>query len=136
MPILVVDAANVMGSRPDGWWRDRAGAAQRLHASLASMRPRELAAETIVLVLEGAARAGHVEGREGRLRTVHASGSGDDTIVALACDLAAPDDGRVVTVVTADRELRRRVEAAGAQVRGPGWLLGQLGQPGSERTRR
>ena len=24
---LVVDVANVLGSRPDGWWRDRAGAA-------------------------------------------------------------------------------------------------------------
>ena len=28
---IVVDVANVMGSRPDGWWRDRPGAAVRLH---------------------------------------------------------------------------------------------------------
>ena len=34
MPVLVVDVANVMGSRPDGWWRDRAGAASRLMAAL------------------------------------------------------------------------------------------------------
>ena len=31
---IVVDVANVMGSRPDGWWRDRAGAAVRLHAEI------------------------------------------------------------------------------------------------------
>ncbi len=38
MPLtIVVDAANVMGSRPDGWWRDRAGAAQRLLAQIAGL---------------------------------------------------------------------------------------------------
>src|SRR4029077_2720210 len=34
---IVVDVANVMGSRPDGWWRDRAGAAVRLHAEIAQL---------------------------------------------------------------------------------------------------
>ena len=34
MRVLVVDAANVVGSRPDGWWKDRAGAARRLHERL------------------------------------------------------------------------------------------------------
>ena len=34
---IVVDVANVMGSRPDGWWRDRAGAAVRLHAEIARL---------------------------------------------------------------------------------------------------
>jgi len=34
---IVVDVANVMGSRPDGWWRDRAGAAVRLHADIATL---------------------------------------------------------------------------------------------------
>jgi 8-oxo-dGTP diphosphatase len=52
---------------------------------------------------------------------VEARGSGDDAIVAVARELP----GRRV-VVTADRELRRRSEAAGAAVVGPGWLLGQL----------
>jgi 8-oxo-dGTP diphosphatase len=34
---MVVDVANVMGSRPDGWWRDRAGAAVRLYSELAAL---------------------------------------------------------------------------------------------------
>ncbi len=32
--LIVVDAANVVGSRPDGWWRNRAGAARRLLVQL------------------------------------------------------------------------------------------------------
>ena len=64
--VLVVDAANVVGSRPDGWWKDRAGAARRLHERL-------LVADTsydeIVLVLEGAAKGGAKAGRDGHLLT-------------------------------------------------------------------
>ncbi|MGB7447512.1 MAG: hypothetical protein WA892_00115 [Ornithinimicrobium sp.] len=36
MQVLIVDAANVIGSSPDGWWRDRAGAARRLHDQLSA----------------------------------------------------------------------------------------------------
>jgi hypothetical protein len=37
---VIVDGANVVGSRPDGWWRDRAGAAVRLHDELAKLAAR------------------------------------------------------------------------------------------------
>lgn len=130
---IVVDVANVMGSRPDGWWRDRAGAAARLHARIARLaasnhvvlpdEPSD-AAPGFVLVLEGAARAAADRlppGEPGEVRVVQASGSGDDTIVAVVRELP----GRRV-VVTADRELRARCVAAGATVVGPGWLLGLL----------
>ena len=30
MTVLLVDVANTVGARPDGWWRDRAGATARL----------------------------------------------------------------------------------------------------------
>jgi 8-oxo-dGTP diphosphatase len=110
---VVVDGANVMGSRPDGWWRDRAGAAARLHAQLAKLDRQ------FVLVLEGAARAAKLEPAP-NVRVVLADGSGDDTIATLA------EPGTLV--VTADRELRRRCEQRGAEVAGPGWLLRQFGQ--------
>jgi 8-oxo-dGTP diphosphatase len=189
---IVVDVANVMGSRPDGWWRDRAGAAVRLHAQIARLAaggrvilpdgdhpPEEdpgsseadscssgaesgssgaesgssarsaANAPAFVFVLEGAARAavsrlpstrpgapdaagapaatmsdgaalaGPVQ--PGEVRVVEARGSGDDTIVAVVRELP----GRRV-VVTADRELRVRCAAAGAEILGPGWLLGLL----------
>jgi 8-oxo-dGTP diphosphatase len=153
---IVVDVANVMGSRPDGWWRDRAGAAVRLHAGIARLaasgrailrdepgdagepgEPGENGAEQasvpgFVMVLEGAAKAAAARlapaepdalqpGRPGEVRVVQAAGSGDDAIVAVVRQLS----GRRV-VVTADRELRERCVAAGAEIRGPGWLLGLL----------
>ncbi len=123
MEVLVVDAANVVGSRPDGWWRDRPGAARRLHDRISGAG---LPHDEVVLVLEGAARAGHPPGSEGRLRTVHAPGSGDDAIVEAAAASAVPDGGCTVLVVTADRGLRSRVEAVGATAVGPAWLLDRL----------
>ncbi|HEV2254682.1 MAG TPA: hypothetical protein VGS06_15950 [Streptosporangiaceae bacterium] len=120
-----MDVANVMGSRPDGWWRDRPGAAVRLHAELAALAargrpvlPDDTEPEAFVMVLEGATRAAAAR-ITGGVRVVQADGSGDDAIVALVRELS----GRRV-VVTADRELRRRCEAAGAEVFGPSWLIG------------
>ena len=160
---IVVDVANVMGSRPDGWWRDRAGAAVRLHADITRLaasgrailpdEPGETGTERagapgFVMVLEGAAKAAaarlappgpdaspgpdapagpdpaHADlrpVRPGEVRVVQAAGSGDDAIVAVVRRLP----GRRV-VVTADRGLRERCVAAGAEIRGPGWLLGLI----------
>jgi hypothetical protein len=132
-----VDVANVMGSRPDGWWRDRPGAAVRLHAELAALAargrpvlPDDTEPEEFIMVLEGATRAAapRIQAAQNNaaqnnagagVRVVQADGSGDDAIVALVRELS----GRRV-VVTADRELRRRCEAAGAEVFGPSWLIG------------
>jgi 8-oxo-dGTP diphosphatase len=142
---IVVDVANVMGSRPDGWWRDRAGAAARLHAEIVrlaasgraippddSAGPDDNAGPpAFVLVLEGAAKAAPIPVATepgsadpvlpGQVRVVHALGSGDDAIVAVVRELP----GRRI-VVTADRELRDRSVAAGATILGPSWLLGLL----------
>jgi hypothetical protein len=119
--VLVVDAANVVGSKPDGWWKDRAGAARRLHERLLVA---DLPHDELVLVVEGAAKAGVRPGRDGHVRTVHARGSGDDTIVDET--RAAIERGDRVVVITADRFLRSRVEGLGAMAMRPSWLLDQL----------
>lgn len=166
---LIVDGANVMGSRADGWWRDRAGAMARLHGELAAVAAAGIAGpvpgepgaagpagavgeagaggeasveagaaaeagaagETaggrwfphVLLVVEGRARAVlDLVAPAPRVRVVAARGEGDDEIASLAGRLTGPR-----LVVTADRELRRRCEAAGAAVTGPGWLLRQFG---------
>lgn len=108
MTRLVVDAANVVGSVPDGWWRDRAGAARRLVDRL------EARGEPLTVVLEGAARAGVGTDHVGVVTVVHALGSGDDVVA----DLAGPG----ITVVTADRGLAARVRAVGGEVVGPSAL--------------
>lgn len=116
--LLVVDAANVVGSVPDGWWRDRHGAAERLRDSLRTYATKGLPGHpgplTVVLVVEGAARrVASVPG----VRVESAPGSGDDRIVEVVAEEAGK--GAAVLVVTADRELRRRVETYGAQCAGP-----------------
>lgn len=125
--MLVVDAANVVGSRPTGWWRDRAGAARDLHQRLLQAVEQGRLAPPVVVVVEGAARAGVAEGDAGGVRVVHADGSGDDAIVRLADASAAAGP---VTVVTADRALRDRVQRAGAAVVGPRWLHARLDSGG------
>jgi predicted RNA-binding protein with PIN domain len=119
--VLVVDGANVVGSRPDGWWRDRPGAARRLHEQLLVA---DLPHDVVVLVLEGAAKGGVRAGADAHVRTVHAPRDGDATIQAETRD--AVERGDRVTVITADRVLRGRVEQLGALPMSPGWLLDQL----------
>jgi rRNA-processing protein FCF1 len=110
---MIVDAANVMGSVPDGWWRDRRAAAARLRDSLAPQAEDY----DVVLVVEGAAKG--IDSIPGV--PVHAArGSGDDAIVGLVA--AEPDRRRVV--VTADRGLRERVQDLGAEVIGPRAIRG------------
>lgn len=118
MRVLIVDGANVVGSRPDGWWRDRAGAAARRHRAIAAA---ELGYDVVELVLEGDARRGQPVGDQGAVHTSHAPGSGDDAIVEQVRTRSA--DGDDVVVVTADRVLRERVAAAGGTSVGPSWLL-------------
>jgi 8-oxo-dGTP diphosphatase len=131
---IIVDGANVVGARADGWWKDRRGAAARMRDDLTrlaadgtALLPAGMtgspgrAYPEIVLVVEGAARATAGPAAGSRLRVVAAPGSGDDTIARLAAEIPGPR-----LVVTADRDLRRRSVAAGARVIGPHWLLAQL----------
>ncbi len=118
---VVVDAANVVGARADGWWKDRAGAAHRLHEELLTA---DVPGDEIVLVLEGGAKAGVRPGKDAHLRTVHAPKDGDRSILAEATKAA--EQGRRVTVVTADRALAANCGAVGAVVVGPSWLLDRI----------
>ncbi|MCT9111028.1 NTP pyrophosphohydrolase [Streptomyces mirabilis] len=116
--LVIIDAANVVGSVPDGWWRDRRGAAERLRDRLArDGLPGHEGPVELVLVVEGAAKG--VESVPG-VRVVEAPGSGDDRIVEVVTEAG----DRPVLVVTADRELRRRVTESGAEVAGPRTVRG------------
>ena len=118
--MLVIDAANVIGSRPTGWWRDRPGAARRFTERVRATVMAGRLDPPVILVLEGRARAGVDEGVVESVEVVHAPGEGDDTIAAIA------EAHRDVIVVTADRALAARVRAVDARVVGPSWLLDQL----------
>lgn len=115
---VVVDAANCVGSVPDGWWRDRLGATRRLRDAISAHALRETLGldrvPVVVLVVEGRARG--VEPTD-EVQVVAAPGSGDDTIVHVVEQADAAGDD--VVVVTADRGLRSRVTALGARTVGP-----------------
>lgn len=137
--VLVVDAANVVGSRPDGWWRDRAGAARRLLDQLEGVPGRtvrgadgaDVRVVAVAVVLEGRARpAGDGRRDAPGLQVLLADGSGDDAVVDLVehlGDEVQAGDAEVV-VVTADRGLRARLPGCSW---GPGWLRDLLDARGS-----
>lgn len=134
-PAVIVDAANVVGSVPNGWWRERAGAASGLLEQIDALSSRGVAGESLGLlagttwypewhvVLEGYARDADAAGESG-VHVYRAGGSGDDEIVRVAEGLIGQD--RTVTVVTSDRGLGERVHAAGGSVRPVSWLREQL----------
>ena len=118
-PRWVVDASNVIGSRPDGWWRDRAGAARRLVAALDQLAERTGDEVSVVLDAGEAPPASRIEvlvaPRRGR-------DAADDAIV----ELLEARGGDGVYVVTSDAELGRRARALGAEVEGAGGFRERL----------
>lgn len=122
MRVVVVDAANVVGARPDGWWKDRGSAARRLHEQLLVA---DLPYDRVVMVLEGQAKGGVRSGRDGDVQTVHAPKDGDTTIIEQV--RRAVDAGDQVTAITGDRVLAARLDGLGARSMSPLWLLDLLG---------
>jgi hypothetical protein len=108
----VVDAMNVIGSRPDGWWRDRAAAIARLVGQVD--RWAEDGEKRVTVMLEHEPRE---EPRAERIEIAWASAGGRDAadheILARLPDWLDEDE---VVVVTSDRDLATKARAAGAEV--------------------
>ena len=118
---VLVDGNNVMGSRPDGWWRNRTGAAERLVAEIAPLALRRGGAWTIVF--DGPRPPGMASPHE-LLAVVYAGPArrdgADDRIVEL---VEALPDPVAALVYTSDSALRARVHSLGAEVAGARALL-------------
>lgn len=124
MARLIVDGMNVMGARPDGWWRDRDAAVRRLVGDMATVTNR---GERVTAVFDGWALPDLPEGEHGGVAVLYAGRAGadaaDDRIVEL---VEAEADPAGLTVVTSDRALAERVERLGAGVIGAGTFLKQI----------
>jgi predicted RNA-binding protein with PIN domain len=122
---LIVDGMNVIGSRPTGWWRDRAGAKRRLVVRLRDFA-RSSGAD-VTVVLDGRPLAGLPEGSHNGVRVLYAPKPGrnaaDDRIVEL---VEADADPPSLLVVTSDGELRRRAQELRAEVLGSSQLLRRI----------
>ncbi len=125
MTRTVVDGMNVIGARPDGWWRDRDAAARRLLRRL--QRAATRTDDVLMLVLDGRPAPGLAEGDHGGVDVRYAQRSGrdaaDDRIVEL---VRADTDPAGLRVVTSDRDLAERVRAFGATTQGAGTFLRRL----------
>jgi 8-oxo-dGTP diphosphatase len=100
--IVVVDGSNVIGTVPDGWWRDRRAAARRLLARLQCLQARTEQELILVLdVVDPELPEGDQSGVAVRYATRRGPNAADDRIRALVAEL----DGRPVEVVTSDRAL-------------------------------
>ena len=121
---VFVDGNNVMGSRPDGWWRDRAGAARRL---VAEIIPLALGHGSVWTIVFDGKEPPRMPPSPDCLTVVH-TGNGlrdgaDDRIVELVYECS---DRAASLVYTSDAKLRTRVKALGTQVMGSGTLLRQI----------
>jgi len=125
MTRIIVDGMNVIGARPDGWWRDRDAAVWRLLRRLQDASARS--GDAFVLVLDGRPLADVAEGEHERVHVCYARRRGrdaaDDRIVELVRDDAEPAD---LLVATSDRDLVDRVTARGAAIEGAGTFLRRL----------
>ena len=123
----LVDGMNVIGSRPDGWWRDRVGARRRLLAHLA---PLADGGHDVTVVFDGRPPSRpSTEDEPDGVAVLYAPGgpnAADDRIAAIV--EADPDAGSLV-VVTSDADLERRVRAAGGAVEGSGRFRSRLDAP-------
>jgi predicted RNA-binding protein with PIN domain len=118
----IVDAMNVIGTRPTGWWRDRDAAVRRLVA--ATRRLVAVSGEPVTLVVDGRPSADLPEGEANGVRVVYATRSGTDAADDRIVELVTSEPARAgLRVVTSDRALQARVRALGAQVTSAGeWL--------------
>jgi len=124
---VIVDGMNVIGSRPDGWWRDRDGAVRRLVARLQAHW--QSTDDDVAVVLDGRPLDDLREGIHEGVEVMYARRAGrnaaDDRIVELVRARVTSDDTRL-TVVTSDQELSWRVRELGAEVIGARTFLARL----------
>ena len=117
----IVDGNNVMGARPDGWWRDREAAARDLAARVAAFA--RTTGDPVTLYFDGPRRD---LGQPG-LDVVFADRPGRNAAdAAIAERVEADGTPERLRVVTSDRELASRVRAAGADIEGAGRFRGRL----------
>jgi predicted RNA-binding protein with PIN domain len=112
---VIVDGNNLMGCRPDGWWRDREGAARRLVERLATWAAGTGA--PVIVVFDGAPPSSPISapGVDVRFAARRGRDAADDVIAGL---VARAVDPHALEVVTSDAGLRARVRAHGARVTG------------------
>lgn len=119
---LIVDGLNALGSRPDGWWRDRPRAMGRLVAQLATLADAEPGLE-VEVVFDGRPHDGLLEGAPASVVIAFAGGGANAADHEIAARVRAADRPAQVLVVSSDRRLAAAVKAAGGVCVGAGGFV-------------
>jgi predicted RNA-binding protein with PIN domain len=121
--LLIVDGMNVLGSRPDGWWRDRPGAMERLTRRLSAFAGREGVA--VAVVFDGREHERVRRAADG-IEVGFAPGGPNAADREIVRMIRADERPERITAASSDRRLRNSVKAAGAGGIGAGELLRRL----------
>jgi predicted RNA-binding protein with PIN domain len=109
----IVDGMNVIGSRPDGWWRDRRGAMRSLAERLGEWAD----GRDVTVVFDGKPFNLDVDGVEVLFASRRGPNAADDDIVRMVEEDAAAS---ALRIVTSDGDLSRRATERGAEVMSAG----------------
>lgn len=122
MERLIVDGMNVLGSRPDGWWRDRPAAMERLTRRLGGLAAAGI---EVTVIFDGRPHR-RVEAAAGAVAVGFAPGGRDAADREIVARLRVDPDPAAIVVVSSDRRLRSAAKAAGAGSVPSGELLRRL----------
>jgi predicted RNA-binding protein with PIN domain len=121
--LVIVDGNNALGSRPDGWWRDRPRAMLRLLGGLEQLAS-SLEATRVEVVFDGNPHARVVEaGLDSEVAVSFAGGGADAADKRIAARVRETERPDSVLVVSSDRRLRAAVKAAGGSSTGAGGFV-------------
>lgn len=107
---LFVDGLNLLGSRPDGWWRDRPRAMRRLLENLVPVSERW----EVTVVFDGKPHARVESASPAAVEVVFAPGGPNAADKEIVRRIRRLEDPGAALVVSSDRRLRASVKAAGA----------------------
>lgn len=124
---IVVDGNNVIGSRADGWWRDRPAAARRLLERLQCYRHRT--DDPVLLVLD-VPQPGLEEGDHAGVEVRYPSRGGRDAADRRILELLDERPGQRFVLATSDRTLAEDARRRGVEVIGAGAFLARLDAAG------
>jgi predicted RNA-binding protein with PIN domain len=113
----LVDGMNLIGSRPDGWWADRARAMRELVSELERFAAER--GDEVTVVFDGSPseeRPAPGGAGAGRLCVAFAPGGRDAADDEIAERVARAGDPGTITVVTSDKGLSERVREHGVEV--------------------
>ena len=132
--VVIVDGFNALGSRPDGWWRDRPAAMERLVGELAELAARLGSGVAVEACFDGRPHERVVAAGGAGVAVSFAGGGADaaDRVIAARVrelrDARGPEDGPRVLVVSSDKRLGAAVKAAGGATVGAGaFVRAELG---------